>query len=157
MVVIQFPSLWQNVWYSWFHGWQKCLTSCNNSGGDPACCHYKNVSYSGKILRICSLSNILNLANQQNQKDNLWFYWLLRRALLPTWGSPWFVSGMAELLSGRRAYVTGASDSTWVQSWGLGEWPRSQRETEVTTAHCISALWSKNGSNHDSGSKTQIW
>lgn len=57
-------------------------------------------------------------------------YWLTLTALLPTWGSQWFVSGMAELLSGRRAYVTGAADNTWVLSWGLGEWPGSQRERQ---------------------------
>lgn len=44
-------------------------------------------------------------------------YWAVL-SLLPTWASQWFVSGMAELLSGRSAYVTGAADNTWVLSWG---------------------------------------
>lgn len=75
-------------------------------------------------------------------------YWLTLTALLPTWPSQWFVSGMAELLSGRRAYVTGAADNTWVLSWGLGEWPGSLRETERSPQPTASALGGLRGSVH---------
>ena len=59
---------------------------------------------------------------------------------MPTWGSQWFVSGMAELLSGRRAYVTGAADNTWVLSWGLAEWTGSLWETARSPQPTASAL-----------------
>lgn len=83
-------------------------------------------------------------------------YWLTLTALLPTWGSQWFVSGMAELLSGRRAYVTGAADNTWVLSWGLGEWPGSLRETERSPQPTASALGGLRGLHLLLGLWTQV-
>lgn len=90
------------------------------------------------------------------KKDCVWFYWLTWTALLPTWGSQWFVSGMAELLSGRRAYVTGAADNTWVLSWGLGEWPGSLRETERSPQPTASALGGAKRVNSLLGLGTQV-
>ena len=72
-------------------------------------------------------------------------HWLTLTARLPTWGSQWFVSGMAELLSGRRAYVTEAADNTWVLSWGLGEWLGSLMDREVGAAHCARPLHHREG------------
>lgn len=95
------------------------------------------------------VAKILNL--EIWKKNSIWErpcvdYWPTLTALLPTWGSQWFVSGMAELLSGRRAYVTGAADNTWVLSWGLGEWPGSLRETERSPQPTASALGGLRGS-----------
>lgn len=80
------------------------------------------------------------------KKDPCVDYWLTLTVLLPTWGSQWFVSGMAELLSGRRAYVTGAADNTWVLSRGPGEWPGSLRETERSPQPTASAHGGLRGS-----------
>lgn len=72
---------------------------------------------------------ILHLATSEKEnlvkKDPCVDYWLTLAAPLPTWSRQWFVSGMAELLSGRRAYVTGAADNTWVLSWGVGRTDRN--------------------------------
>lgn len=90
-----------------------------------------------------------------SRKDPCVDYWLTLTAL-PTWGSRWFVSGMAELLSGRRGYVTGAADNTWVQSWGLREWPGSPRETARSLQPTASALGGPRGSIYRWGLWRQV-
>lgn len=86
------------------------------------------------------------------EKTLVWIYWLTLTALLPTWGSRWFVSGMAELLSGRRGYVTGAADNTWVRELRAERmaWI-TERETARSLQPTASALGGQRGSIYHRG------
>lgn len=153
---------WQRLEFTYYKVWKLHYSQCSpvmsrQCGVSDTLSSNKDVtnytSFSQKLTFFIWWPKIFQQKKrQQDKKKNLFKkdpcvdYWLTLTVLLPTWGSQWFVSGMAELLSGRRAYVTGAADNTWVLSRGPGEWPGSLRETERSPQPTASAHGGLRGS-----------
>lgn len=104
---------------------------------------FTNLNIGFTPLNLDLVTKKKNSARKQRHVKDSWQcveHWLTLTALLPTTRtSQWFVSGMAELLSGSRAYVTGTADNTWVPE-ARREGPGSRRETARSPRPTASAF-----------------